>query len=385
MSDAMVLMKERNEICADVLDGKIPKRVPVYALITMEFAIQYAGRDLTESQWDTSVLDDIFDRTCADFYSDSMPISAFRFPSFYKLLGAKNFVMGSNGFLQHPEVEGMAEEDYDAFIENPYNCIIERILPRIYSELNTDSSSKALALTKAFKAYQDDMGTAVNLYGKLIGKYGYCSNVNLFGGFCEAPFDFVSDQLRGFKGISKDVRRIPQKVKAAVEAVAPLMLKMGTPVNPTPYNATFIPLHMAPYMRDKDFANLYWPTFKELCENLVKAGGRNFIFVEQDWMRYLDYLYELPEGTVMMFEYGDAKTIKDKLGKKHIISGLYPLTLLNTGTREECIDKAKELIDILAPGGKYVFSFDKVPVTVDSVKVENYRAVLEYAAQNAKY
>ena len=31
----------------------------------------------------------------------------------------------------------------------------------------------------------------------------------------------------------------------------------------------------------------------------------------------------------------------------------YPITLLGTGTKEQCIDKAKELLDILAPGGNY--------------------------------
>ena len=27
-------------------------------------------------------------------------------------------------------------------------------------------------------------------------------------------------------------------------------------------------------------------------------------------------------------------------------------------SREKCLDKAKEIIDVLAPGGKYIFQFD---------------------------
>ena len=77
--------------------------------------------------------------------------------------------------------------------------------------------------------------------------------------------------------------------------------------------------------------------------------------------------------------------VKEKLGKKHIISGFYPLTYLKSATKQQCIDKAKELIDILAPGGKYIFEFDKSPVSLNSVNVENYAAVLRYVAENAKY
>ncbi|WP_027363911.1 uroporphyrinogen decarboxylase/cobalamine-independent methonine synthase family protein [Desulfotruncus alcoholivorax] len=385
MADAKALAQERTQLFHDIIDGRIPKRVPVFVGFPVEFAIQYAGKDLVEAQWDTSQLEEIFDKVCRDFYSDLLPVNAFRFPSFYRILGARNFVMGSNGFLQHPEVEGLLQEEYDDFIANPYNCIIEKILPRLYTELDTDASTKALTLAKAFKAFQDEMGNAIMIYGKLTEKYGY-GDTNFFAGFTEAPLDFVADQLRGFKGISTDMRRVPDKVEAAAEAATPLMIKAGLhPIPPSKYNATFIPLHMAPFMRTSDFERFYWPSFKKLVEALAEAGHPSHLFVEQDWMRYLDYLYELPENTVMRFEYGDPKLVKEKLGQKHIISGFYPISLLKTGTKQQCIDKARELIDILAPGGRYYFDFDKAPVTLDSVNVENTRAVLEFVATNANY
>jgi hypothetical protein len=384
MAETMSLAQERTQLFTDLMDGKIPKRVPVSTLLAHEFAIQYAGRDLTEVQWDTTDLEAIFEKVSEDFYSDLLPVSAFRLPSFYKVLGSKNFVMGSNGFLQHPEVEGLGLEDYDAFIASPYNCILERVLPNLYSALNTDPTTRSLVMAKAFKAFTDEMGNVGRIYGNLINKYEY-GLVNFFAGFCEAPFDFLSDQLRGFKNISLDVRRIPDKVEAAVNAVTPLMIKMGNQPFPAKYNATFIPLHMAPYLRTKDFERFYWPSFKKLVDGLAEKGQRSYLFVEQDWMRYVDYLADLPAGTVMMFEYGDPKLVKEKLGNKHIISGFYPLTLLKTGTKQQCIDKAKELIDTLAPGGGYYFSFDKVVITLDSVNVDNAKAVLDYVATNAKY
>lgn len=47
--------------------------------------------------------------------------------------------------------------------------------------------------------------------------------------------------------------------------------------------------------------------------------------------------------------------------------------------------KAKELIDIMAPGGNYFFNFDKSALSITDVKPENHVAVLEYVIENGKY
>lgn len=384
MNDMSTLSQERRQLFSDLFEGKIPKRVPIFSIFPVEFAIQYSGKDLFDCQWDLGSLEEIYDKISQDFYSDVVPVHPARPAPLYHILGAKNWKMGSNGFLQHPEVEGLAVEDYDAFIESPLNCLIERVLPKLYSELNSEPNKKAIVWAKAFKAFFDGVAQEEMVCANLARKHGF-SDVNFLATHCEAPLDFVADMLRGFKGISADIRRFPDKVEAAAGAALPLMIKKGLPPVASKLNSAFIPLHMAPFMREKDFARLYWPTFKALVDTLANNGTSSFLFVEQDWMRFIDYLYELPENTRMMFEFGDPKLIKEKLGKKHIISGLYPLTLLKTGTKQQCIDKAKELIDILAPGGKYMFSFDKMPLTVNSVNVENLQAVLEYVHTNAKY
>lgn len=385
-SDVVSLAQERTQLFKDVIDGKIPKRVPVNPSLTLEFAIEYAGKDLGEVQWDHNLLEEVYEKVCQDFVSDTNPAAMnLRNPVHYQILGARNFIMSSSGFMQHPEIHGMAADEYDDLIASPYDCIMEKILPRIYPELDTSPAQRATVMAKAFKAYYDELFISLGVIGKLTEKYGY-SPIGGIEVLTEAPFDFVADQLRGFKGITGDLRRCPDKVEAACEAVTPLMIRQGLPSHPpTKYGATFIPLHMAPYIRPKDFEKYYWPTFKKLVDGLAAEGQPSMLFVEHDWMRYIDYLYELPENTRMWFEYGDPKLVKEKLGKKHIITGFYPITLLKTGTKQQCIDKAKELIDILAPGGRYIFGFDKSVITADSVNIDNLKAVLEYVAENAYY
>ena len=51
--------------------------------------------------------------------------------------------------------------------------------------------------------------------------------------------------------------------------------------------------------------------------------------------------------------------VKAKVGKKHVLYAMHPLTHLANGTLEEACDKVKEYLDILAPGGKYIFNMDK--------------------------
>ncbi|GAB6153756.1 hypothetical protein JCM17380_25060 [Desulfosporosinus burensis] len=139
MSDITALAQERDQLFTDLYEGRIPKRVPFVNLLPLEFAVQYAGKDLKEAQWNTTMLEEIGDKLCQDFPSDIIPLFNIRFPSVYKILGSRNFVMGSNGFLQHPEVEGLVVEDYDAMIASPYDCIVEKVLPKLCAELDTDS------------------------------------------------------------------------------------------------------------------------------------------------------------------------------------------------------------------------------------------------------
>lgn len=379
MTEIKALQQERISIYHDVFDNKIPKRVPVNIGLPFEVVAQFGELNLVEAQWNPERIEEAAEKMCQAVYSDvCVFMGSFRFPSFYQALDSQSFVMASNGFIQHPEVVGMLPEDYDYLIEKPYDCILERVLPRQYKAFNLDDPvNTVISFAKSILAYKNDFMQAGKIIGKLTEKHGYYPGSLFAGGFTEAPFDFLADQLRSFKGISVDVRRMPEKVAEACEALYPIVFKKGLPTNISKYAPVFIPLHMPTFMREKDFAKLYWPTFKRLVDEYASLGVHCNIFCEDDWTRYLDYLQDLPTDTVMMFEYGDPKLIKEKLGDKHIITGLYPLMNLKTKSKEECVDEAKRYIDILAPGGKYIFNFDKNPLLLDDINIENLCAVAE--------
>ncbi len=385
MSEIKALQEERKAIHEDVISNRIPKRVPVSVSLNLEVVAQYGDVDLVQAQWNSAVVEPAADRICSEVYSDICVFGgSIRFPSYYQILKSQSFQMASNGFIQHPEVIGMLPEEYDCLIESPYDCIVEKIIPRQYKALGNDGSfASAISFTKSLLAYSAEFAQWQGIKGRLVEKYGYYSGEILAGGFSEAPFDFVADQLRGFRGISMDVRRMPDKVKEACDAVYPIMLKRGIPAYPK--GSVFLPLHMPTFMREKDFAELWWPSFKRMVDEYASMGYHCKLLCEHDWMRYLDYLYDLPTDTMMTFELGDPRLVKEKLGKKHVIMGMYPIMNLKTKSRQENVDEVKRYLDILAPGGKYIFGFDKNPLLFSDISLENLKAVTETARDYGVY
>lgn len=390
--DIKLIQEERCKNFSDFFNNKMPKQVPLTMSLSNHLVAEYGGLNYFDFQYDYAKLREPALDLSKKVYSDGsicfpVQLNNTRTPSFYQLLGSQSFVMGKNGYVQHPEVSGMEDTEYKELIKDPLTFIIEKVLPRQYKKLNFDRPAEALArFTMAQKSLDEDILSSLPWFTELIETNGYYPGAPLGSmGFCEAPFDYIADQLRGFSGMSMDIRRHKSEIKEAVEALLPLMFHWGLPEAPHPEGSVLMPLHMPTFMREKDFADLWFPTFKTMLEQMAAKGVRAMAFCEDDWTRYIDYLQELPAGTHLMFEYGDEKAIKDKLGNKFIIQGLYPLSLIKQGTKQQCIDKAKELLDIMMPGGGYVFGFDKAPLTLGDVNLENLIAVSDFVHEYGKY
>lgn len=385
------LQEERNQLFSDYYNNITPKRMPVTFGIHAFIAAQLKGIDITKLQFDYSLLADVADEISQSFYSDTCPFRPIgmnsRIPGCYQAIDSQSFRMGNNGYMQHPEVEGMLFDEYDELTADPYACILEKVLPRQHKALDAQNGimrSISIDLLRHEDSRQRELSTP---YSKaLMEKYGYYTgSPRGSGGFTSAPYDFLADQLRGFSKISADIRRNRQKIADSCEALLPLMFRLGMPDSPHPEGSVGMPLHMPPYMREKDFAEIWLPSFLKLVEQFAVRGARLSAFCENDWMRYLDYLQEFPAGTVLKFEYGDPKTIKDKLGSKINISGLFPVLLMRTGSKQEILDKAKEILDIMLPGCGYIMDFDKNPLSVNDINMENYKAFTEFLRDYAVY
>lgn len=378
------LQAERAAIRADVLGGKIPKRVPVYGNFMLEAACGLAGIDLIEAHYDFGKMEKAYEAVCDQFYADHFPIRNSRFPAIYQLLGARNWVLSSTGAVQHPEIATMEPEEYDELIAGPYTLIVEKLMPRACAALDADPLNNALTLARAASAHTRITGQYGAMLGRLRDKYGYGGNF-FNAQLIAAPFDFIADQLRGFKGITMDIRRMPDKVKAACEAVLPMMLELGTPTKPGEDIIDFVPLHLAPYINMQKFEELYWPTFLQMVQELDKRGVACSLYAEQDWTRFAEYLAQMPQSTNIVFENGDYAHIKKTVGKNHTIGGFYDPTITLSRSKEDCIDEAKRLLDTCMEGGRFFFTFDRSVMDIKSIDAGKLQAVLEWVRDNGTY
>ncbi|MPW24337.1 hypothetical protein GC105_00835 [Alkalibaculum sp. M08DMB] len=380
-------MKEyRTKLFSDVYAGIIPDRIPIWDGLTPEYLIQYAGKDLmtTQYQYNVDLLVEIYEKGMEVCRGD-MPAGGFaRNPIAMMFQQSLSMVMSENGFIQHPERSFMEANEYDEFIKNPYDFLQEKLEPRLNKGFQGEVF-RARNYAKTILSHMDvgrEFGIAE---ATIIERYGLFKRPFGTVGMQLVPFDFITDFYRGFSKIPLDMRRQPEKLLDALEALMPYSIWMGKPQVVSPLGCNMIMTHMAAFLNQKDFDKFYWPTFNKLCHIAAEQGQAMQIFLEGDWTRFIDNLQELPQGTQLWAEYGDPQQFKDKLGKKMVLGGFYPLTLLRTGTKEQCIDKAKELMDILAPSGNYIFIFDKSALAPSDINPENYTAVLEYVLENGKY
>ena len=119
---------------------------------------------------------------------------------------------------------------------------------------------------------------------------------------------------------------------------------------------------------------------------MAARGQYMRIYFKGDWTRYYDYLQDLPKGRILgVFEYMDHQLAKDKLGKVMCITGGYDVSLLQYGTKQAVIDAAKKQMDILAPGGGYIFTVSKGITYPNDGTPENVKSLYEFVEEYGKY
>ena len=121
--------------------------------------MEYAGLPLAETQYTLEGVEEAFEKICRLQCMDAHPIGFVKPPLHWQILGSQSFQMSSNGFVQHPEFSPMQPDEYDELIANPIYFFLEKIHPRVYTELDTDPVTRTFIFAAALKANEDHMNT----------------------------------------------------------------------------------------------------------------------------------------------------------------------------------------------------------------------------------
>ena len=384
------LIQERVRRLSTTLAHKEPDRVPVF-WGTETWIASNAGFTVQEMVYDYQKMIRACEKVIETIDEDGYwpPLGIWPAPVFdavghipYQIAGE---TLDSHSAFQWVDRSPMAPEDYPRFIADPMRFIFEEMMPKRDVELGKPWPRNSVALAKgalAFGMYLTTMGGAFAKWAQVYGM------PVLLAGISDPPMDFISDHYRGFKGMLMDIKRRPDDVVAACEAMYPLALRMamaGFGGPPAPFPWVFLPLHIPTYLRPKDFERFYWPTFSRLVNDLATAGYNCLLFLENDWEPYFPYLAQLPKGHVIgLFE---KKVIEAKkaIGDTICVAGGLGCDLLGLGTPEECIAQAKKVIDACAPGGGFILSADKALLSPHDAKPENLIAVTQFVKEYGVY
>jgi hypothetical protein len=392
---------------------KLPDRVPVCVLPGF-FPVYHAGMTPQEVMYDYDKCSAAFKKFILDFAPDGHIGSTAPGPGkFYEILDYKLYAWPGHGVdprhsYQCLEGEYMKAEEYDALIDDPSNFFSNIYLPRVFGALEPWSMLPLLPgilemygvafnfipfglppVQDAFKALFEAGAEALKWAGTVGGLEAEMTTMGypqMLGGFTKAPFDTIGDTLRGTKGIMMDMYRRPEKLLKALEALTPLMIKMGVgAAQAMGKPIIFMPLHKGAdgFLSDEQFKKFYWPTLREVMLGLIDAGCVPFPAAEGGYNSRLKVIKDLPRGkSIWMFDKTDMIKAKGIVGDTICMLGNVQSAMLTIGTPQEVEDYAKKLIDTVGKNGGFIMSNGAF---FDQGKAENVKAMVEVTKKYGAY
>ncbi len=410
--EAERLYKERAQRMYDVLHLKEPDRVPI-SLPSGYFAAYYGGGNLGSVMYDYDELKRSWLKYMRDFEMDSFAgpglVHSGRVMDImdYRYMAWPGHGIGKDvSSYQYLEREAMKADEYDDLIRDPSDFIMRKVLPRSIAELEPfadlgpitnslgmPSNFVAAAANPAIRrAYRKliEAGEELEQWAKAVGEVSKAAVAAGFpamgGGIGTAPFDILADTLRGTRGAINDMYRQPEKMHAAMDRIADIIIANAklslADGNGVMFN---FPLHKGDdvFMSDKQFETFYWPSLRKVIVALAEEGIMSSLFAEGSYNKRLKYIRDVPPGwTTWLFDQTDMASAKKALDGIACISGNIPSSLVCTGTPERVKAYCRYLIDTCAQGGGYILAGG---ASATEATAENLRAIMEVAKEYGTY
>jgi hypothetical protein len=256
----------------------------------------------------------------------------------------------------------MTEEDYDTVLDKGWGYMT--------AELNKRIGFDPASLPPPDMEYMGELMQKVAALGK--------ASIGM-GGLLPFPSFEVLSGARKLPQFFKDLRRMPDKVRAVLEIMEDYAvdetikaLKSGPPavygfIGGTRAGCDFI--------SPKVFEKFHFPFYRKVIPAMQKINVKSWLHQDSDWGAFLHYFREFDKAQCIWDPdqmTGMAK-IKEVLGDKMCIEGDVPPGLLAVGTPDECYKYAKDLCDLMGDTGFIMSAGCSVP---PNAKRENIEAVI---------
>lgn len=387
--DANKLKQERIDLFKNSITGNKKNNRIFHFGNLFTWKIKDAGYKLSEALNDYDKMAKVLKHTLETYEIDCIYETGWRNPiQVTSSLGNYEYIINdeANSINIHDQCF-MEKDDYTALINDPKKFLWSTLLPRKYTLLKNKDNSGDF---RNFLGKYGEFGAFMGKMSQLLDDFGTPDLFDLNGPIdnCSNGYELLFNDLRGIKGLSYDIRRNPEKVSAAIEAldsiftIPKLELSKIQPKGTTPnYCVDSNPVMLGHIiLSSKQFEKFYWPHLKRTIDSANHYDKLFFIFAEGQSQRFYDYFQEFPKNHfAFLGEMNDIFEMKQKLPNITVVGGM-TTDLLGKGTPQECVDYAKKLINELAYDGKYIFSANKMISFTYDCNRENLKAVSDFIA-----
>lgn len=380
-------LAERTARLEDAYALRQPDRVPVFMPVSY-FLAGWGGISHQRLLDDDDKRQELLEQAALHFQPDTI-FGVFNDPRASLAAGDRmtkfpGHGLPESGSFQFVEHEFMTPDDYDPFLRDPSDWVVRTYFPRAFSKLEGLALLPPLAMG-AFGTYalfnfgvlrRPEVVAALRALADAGEGQAACDAWNiesaarlealgfppppLVGSLIEAPYDFMSDTLRGMRGVMTDMLRRPGKLLAAQDLVLEIQLEHAIAhAKATGHRFAFIPLHRGSdgFMSIAHFEQFYWPQLLQMQLRLIDAGITPVCFYEGVWDKRLSYIADLPRAkTIGWFQASDIFKVKEVAGKTLCIIGGMFNSLLQAGTVEEVRAVTREVCQRVGAGGGFVMA-----------------------------
>jgi uroporphyrinogen-III decarboxylase len=406
------LFQEREKRIKDVVELRVPDKVPLRFSLAY-FPAKYCGITTKAAFYDSKQWKEACKKTLVDFDADCyLPSTGGGVGQAMEILGVRTMKWPGHGVSDYSshqsiEMEPMKQEEYDEFMADPSDFIMRKFIPRVcdagaamekwpvFRNLTNGNALSMFAsamvspeqlefhekLVKAGKAQlaaQKEMST-------FDAEMEALGHTNLSPGGAGAPFDIISDSLRGMRGAMMDMYRVPDKlIKVCNMYVDQSLERAAAFARVSKNKRVFMALHRGSdgFMSIDQFKTFYWPTYKKVVMGLIDLGLTPVPFYEGIWDQRLEFLREFPKGkTIAHFAQTNMKLAKEVLGGHTTIMGDVPSSILQVGTVEQVEAYCKKLIDDCGKDGGLIVTH----MPIDEADPKLVKAMVDFVARYGVY
>lgn len=320
--------QENLQLFHDAVRMKKTSRVPLSS--SDAFWRYYdAGYKLSEAVSDYKKMEDAALRYVLKYQIDCLGDYGARNPlQVTTKLGNEEYIFDDvNNTLVIKEQECFMADEYDSYIANPTKTIWEKIMPRKYKKFTPDvTADNMVEFLGEFLKYNMAMQRISNT---LKNKGGAVPIVSGSLVSVVPPIEVLVNFYRGFRGMGKDMRKIPDKVQAFLDSQWDVKgLESIKPMDQS--DACFsanIPILSPNLMSKKQCEQYLWPHLKQIADYTEKVDGAVMLLTEGTTMHITEYLQELPKGHFCIYVESDDIFERRKALPNLCLCGGIPVTL----------------------------------------------------------